>query len=401
MKKILLFLFLFVLATNTVFANTDNAFVRINLLNQDPDPANPGDYVEIRFKVEKFGNNIIEDLTFELDPKYPFYFDAIDTPIKSVGNWGGFSEDDEFYTLYYKLKVDEDAIEGTYDLDLYTYETDRESRTKSTYKIRVDENQDPNLVLGKLTSTPIKLLSDTTQNRINIEILNIGNSKAQQVLTKLVLPEGFESSYSFSTQDNLGNIEANSQKNSMFYIDIKDTVQPGSSSAMLEVSYTKDDSDELKTLEIPINLDVKSKPQFELESVNFDAEQIFPGQTVKVTFDLRNIGENTVESVSLRAFKETSQPIEFSEKSDFLGTLEKNEQGQAVLVFDVEEDATSKKYIVDVEIRSIYNDEVFIQQEQMSFFVSPKQNSFDNRNIVTIVLGVLVVILIVLLIKKK
>lgn len=400
MKKIILILLLLSIQLGYAL-ETDNAFIQINMLNQDPDPANPGDYLELRFKVTKYGNNVIDDLTFELDPKYPFYFDEIDTPIKSVGKWGGFSEQDEFYTLYYKIKVDKNALEGTYDLDLYNYEGNQNSKVKSTYEIRIGENQDPNLVLGKVTSTPIKLLSDTTQNRINLEILNIGNNKAQQVLTELILPEGFESSYSFSTQDNLGNIESNSQKTSIFYLDIKDTVKPGQNQATLKVSYKKQDSNELKTIEMPISLDIKSQPLFELENINFNTKQIFPGQTVKVTFDIKNIGENTIESVSLRAFKETSQPIEFSEKSDFLGTLRQDEQGQGVIVFDVDDNAETKKYIVDLEIRSIYNDEVFIQEEQMSFFVSQKEKSFDTKNIITIVLGLLVVLLFILLIKKK
>lgn len=400
MKKIILILLLLSIQLGYAL-ETDNAFIQINMLNQDPDPASPGDYLELRFKVTKYGNDVINDLTFELDPKYPFYFDEIDTPTKSVGKWAGFSEEEEYYTLYYKIKVDKNAIEGTYDLDLYNYEGNENSKVKSTYEIRVGENQDPNLVLGKVTSTPIKLLSDTTQNRINLEILNIGNSKAQQVLTELVLPDGFESSYSFSTQDNLGNIESNSQKTSIFYLDIKDTVKPGQNIATLKVSYQKPDSNELETIEMPVSLDIKSKPDFKLENIDFNTEQIFPGQNVKVTFDIKNIGQNTVESVSLRAFKETSQPIEFSEKSDFLGTLRQDEQGQGIIVFDVDKNAQSKKYIVDVEIRSIYNDEVFIQEEQMSFFISQKESSFDIKNIITIVLGILVVLLFVLLIKKK
>ena len=51
--------------------NLDTASLRVNLLNQDPDPAEPGKYVEIRLKAEKFGNNPLTNVNFYLETEYP------------------------------------------------------------------------------------------------------------------------------------------------------------------------------------------------------------------------------------------------------------------------------------------------------------------------------------------
>jgi len=52
-------------------------------------------------------------------------------------------------------------------------------------------------------------------------------------------------------------------------------------------------------------------------------------------------------------FKDASQPFEFNEKSDFVGKLDKNDSGDAVLRVTVDNNAVSKKYLLDVELRGI------------------------------------------------
>ncbi|MBN2881310.1 COG1361 S-layer family protein [Candidatus Woesearchaeota archaeon] len=391
---------LFVYPSVNAASNVDTAYIRLTLLNQDPDPAEPGKYLELRWKVTKFGNDKLEDLKFELQPEYPFSFDKVDTPIKTVGTWMGTSDTDEYYTLYYKIKVADDALEGDYDLDLgYSYGDGLV--TTQTYTVRVGEKIEPELVLGEVKSSPIKLLGDTSENQISIELLNIGDDSAENVYASLDLPDGFKSSYSYSTEKNLGNIIAHSSATSTMYIDIEDYVKEGDYQATLNVKYKKTDDDFYSNLQIPINLEVKGKPTFKIESVEYSKNSIEPGDTVDIKLILKNTGSNDVESVSIKAFKESSQPIEFSEKSDFIGTLNVDETGDGILTLDVDKNAMAKKYLLDIEIRSIYNDEVFIQKEKIPLVIEPKTKAFDSRNILTGILLAVIVILSVLLVKKS
>ena len=119
----------------------DYAHITETLLNQDPDPANPGEYVEIRWKIEKEGNAEIEDLTYYLEVNYPFSFDASDKPQKVIGDWFGKSDSDEFYTLYYKIKVDEGALEGTYEIKLKSKDSKFNPEwSTEEYEIRVSSS---------------------------------------------------------------------------------------------------------------------------------------------------------------------------------------------------------------------------------------------------------------------
>src|SRR3989338_11296225 len=64
-------------ATSTTSTRTMlNAYkMNITMVNQEPDPAEAGRYVTIRFKIENSGAENAEDITVELLPEYPFSLD--------------------------------------------------------------------------------------------------------------------------------------------------------------------------------------------------------------------------------------------------------------------------------------------------------------------------------------
>ncbi len=98
-----------------------------------------------------------------------------------------------------------------------------------------------------------------------------------------------------------------------------------------------------------------------MDSVTSAPVQLVPGTEAVVRVKVINTGNENAESVSLRVFKDSSQPFEFSEKSDFIGKLEPGENGEAAIRFTVDKNAIAKKYLLDVELRGIdKNDNVLI-----------------------------------------
>ena len=51
---------------------SDSYRIKATLVNQEPDPAGPGEIVDVRFKFENKGGENAEDITAELLPDYPF-----------------------------------------------------------------------------------------------------------------------------------------------------------------------------------------------------------------------------------------------------------------------------------------------------------------------------------------
>ena len=107
-----------------IFVNAgylDTPQVEVTLLNHDPDPVNSGNVVEVRFKVENTGEQTIEDFVIEIIPDYPFSLYS-GTAQKNYGKLIGGQDGIDSIIVDYKLRIDEDAVEGDNEIKLrYTY----------------------------------------------------------------------------------------------------------------------------------------------------------------------------------------------------------------------------------------------------------------------------------------
>ena len=381
----------------------------ITLLNQDPDPGEQGEYLELRWKVVKEGNDKMEDLNFHLEIDYPFFFDNSDKPDKKVGSWQGWSDDEEYYSLYYKVRVDDEALEDTYKVKLRSTQESSGYSQMNEFEIKVGDKTNPEFVLGTLVTSPVKLLADSDENKLEVTLENIGDENARNVRMDLELPKGFNPTYGYSDRANLGTVEADKSKTAAFYVDIDDGMTQGKYEGKVTVHYKEanDNDNVYKTVELPLKIPINGKPSFSIESIKTIPEKIRAGSSVKLVVEVKNVGSKEAESVSLRAFKESSQPFEFEEKSDFIGKLKPGELGEAVLKFDVDTDATVKKYLLDLEIRSVYNDEVLTENEVITLEVENGEEkglfSSGNRIIGFAIIAVIVIggLVLYFVIKKK
>ncbi len=377
---IVLSLLLVSLFSTSVFAGSESAKIGITFLNQDPDPAEPGEYLELRWKVQKTGNLPVEDLKFELQPQYPFSFDEGNNAEVIVGNWYGTPDAEEFYTLYYKVRVANDALEDVYDLKLRYKSAEDDGWTSQEYEIRVGENTLPDFAIGTLITSPVKLVSDLDEAKLDVEIQNIGDGKAENVIVELKLPEGFAATYGYSDRANLGIIESGVGKTASFYVDLDEGLIGQEYDAQIVINYKDDDSDEYQKVTLPFAIPVKDKPDFNIESVTLSPENPMPGDKVELKLVVKNVGQKDGEAVSVRAFKEFSQPFDFDEKSDFVGRLNVGEEGQAVLAYTIDEVANAKDYIIDLEIRSIADGEVIVEDESVKVNVAESPKGLNLMN---------------------
>ncbi|MCK4883467.1 MAG: hypothetical protein KAS30_01220, partial [Candidatus Diapherotrites archaeon] len=261
----------------------DFAYLKATFLNQDPDPAEPGKYVELRWKIEKFGSDELEDVTFVLEPQYPFSFDSSDVPEKNIGSWIGYSGEKFFYTLYYKIKVDENAVEDTYPIIL-KYKGSSNNWASYEYDVFVQKKDKPEFVLGSMITSPTKLVADTEDAELKIELQNIGDGDAENVKVEIELPQGISATYGYSDQSNLGSIESGAGKTASFFVDVDESMISGEQKAKLIVSYKEesDEDNEYKTKILDLSIPVKDKPLFEVSNVKSNPEQIKAGDVVEL-----------------------------------------------------------------------------------------------------------------------
>ncbi len=328
--------------------------IQAYFMSQDPDPADAGKNLDLRWQVVNTLATPAESMKFHLDVEYPLLFEAGDSPDQDLGPSAGTNDNQVFYVLHYKLRVADNAIKGTYNVTLSWNTNSGEGWTRKEFPIYIDPKR-ADFVVGALVTSPEKLIADTKEAKLSIDINNIGKGNAENVKVKLFLPVGFNSSYSYSDEDSLGIISEGGSKTATFYADVDENIQEGDYNARLEVTY-KDENDEnntYRTKTLDLDIPIKPAPYLIIESVTTVPENLTPGSKAEVYIRVKNTGNEKAESVSLRVFKDASQPFEFNEKSDFVGKLESGESGDSALGFTVDTKAAAKKYLLDVELRGI------------------------------------------------
>jgi hypothetical protein len=145
MKKIFLYLVFALMLSSLVFAqtlsSTNHPRISIQLLNQIPDPVEPGKYVELRFIVENLGGQETKDFIFELIPEYPFSLDPGANVKRHIGSMNSYQIGSFAYVMYYNVRVDEKAVVGDSKIK-YRYSTDMgKTWITLTSDVRLDESE--------------------------------------------------------------------------------------------------------------------------------------------------------------------------------------------------------------------------------------------------------------------
>ena len=168
-----------VLALNASYIATGTALKTI-FMNQDPDPANPGEYVELVFKVENWGTKKAENVVFELLPQYPFSLDPGVNATKELGTIDSLATDEKAYFVKYKVRVDKDAING-----------ENEIKLKYTYGNAVSTTGTFNVTISNPKTDFDVVVQDSTTSSTTLAIANIGANDAYSVIVRIPDQQNF------------------------------------------------------------------------------------------------------------------------------------------------------------------------------------------------------------------
>ena len=111
-----------------VFAQTsqfrNGGSLTVTFLSQDPDPVSPGSYADLRWRVENRGTKDLKDVQFVIDPEYPLILNDPNEGTKMLGDVGTKQVSEDALILHWRVRVDENAIEGTANVRLNYFSED-------------------------------------------------------------------------------------------------------------------------------------------------------------------------------------------------------------------------------------------------------------------------------------
>ena len=170
---------------------TDGSNVDITLINQDPTTAQPGEYVDLKFKISNTGENPAEDTSIELIESFPFSLDPDVSSSRNLGDLRGAAIGDDSYIVEYRVRVNENAVEDENEISLrYTTGQDEFTVTRD-FDVSVDDvGTDFELSAGKVSgsSIPVNLdnIGDQPAESVHIILPDQAGITKQGVTTKIV-----------------------------------------------------------------------------------------------------------------------------------------------------------------------------------------------------------------------
>jgi len=165
-------IFLFLIA----FASAETCNVKTSLLNQDPYPAVPGDYIKLVFQVEGLDNPSCGDTTFELLEDYPLKFNPGETGIKKLSTVSYLKDYESNILVPYEIRVDENALDGANPIEVRIVEG-ISAPILQTFNLEVEDTRAD-------FETYIKDFNYQT-NTLTIEILNIADSDVKALSVEI------------------------------------------------------------------------------------------------------------------------------------------------------------------------------------------------------------------------
>ncbi|MCP3684893.1 MAG: hypothetical protein GY861_19705 [bacterium] len=179
----LVFLMMVVGVSATDYTIPSGVKISISMINQEPDPVEPGDYVTVRFKIDNRGSDNAERMVFELLPKYPFSLQPNENAERDVGTVWGRQKDELGVIVKYNLKVDEDSISGNSPVNVrYKLKDGGWIKLSTDFNISV-ESQDA-IVIVDSVDVP-ELVTPGNSLWINLTVKNHAHTLVKNLKVKL------------------------------------------------------------------------------------------------------------------------------------------------------------------------------------------------------------------------
>ncbi|MFH2019939.1 MAG: hypothetical protein ABIJ34_00865 [archaeon] len=184
MKRLLTFILLFTLLASIALA-VEAPGINITLMNQEPDPVNPGEYLELRFMIHNTqADTVATNFQVMLDPEYPFSLDANEEALRSYGDLPALGNSKNALVVKYKVRVDEKAVQGSNPVRI-KYKHGNLPWISREFFVEV-RTRDANLGIVSVTTDP-KEIKPGEEVTLNVKVKNMADSALKDVTLKLDL----------------------------------------------------------------------------------------------------------------------------------------------------------------------------------------------------------------------
>ncbi len=198
--------------------------IKVTLLNQDPDPVQPADTTELRFKVENTGSNTLQDVVFEVLPSYPF--SVIGNATQNLGTVNAQLVDSNGIIVKYQLKIDSGAPSKEYIVPI-RYRQNGAWIELRDFSVSV-KTSDVDVIVNSIQVTP-SVVAPGEKFKMDV---NLENQLSQQVKDVKVKVDFSDENIPFApfgstSEISIQNFASHSSQTASFYLIAKPDAKAG------------------------------------------------------------------------------------------------------------------------------------------------------------------------------
>ncbi len=150
--------------------------LKVTLLNQDPYPAVPGDYVKLVFQLEGIDDPDCNDITFNLLSDYPIEFNPGESGLRTFEKVDYIKDYESNILIPYEVRINKDALDGANPIEVRVQSRGDASISK-IFDLEIDD-------VRAEFEVYVKDYSYLT-NEMTLEILNIEESDIEALSVEI------------------------------------------------------------------------------------------------------------------------------------------------------------------------------------------------------------------------
>ncbi|MFH1591014.1 MAG: COG1361 S-layer family protein [archaeon] len=363
-------------ATGTLAATaTESQKIIITMLNQDPDPVEPGQTVDVRYKFENRGSSSADNVEVQILPQFPFSIYSGE-PIQQIGTLGGRQMDEEGAVVKYTLRVASDAVEGTSEVRLQ-YRADGGPWIRlEPFDLTILRHQ-AILYIQKVETEP-STVAPGKETTVKMFLKNLATTGIKDISVDLGLVTVAATATSFSTIElPFSPIGSSTQK-------IIESIGPGMQE-YVEYNLITDADAEAKVYKVPVSITYSDERGANYSTIPYIALVVSDVPSVSVSLDSSDIikpgqkGSSTVQFTNMGLGKIKFLNVELAE-SDLYDILSSPEVYIGNIDSDDYETADFDLYVKDCD------DECHVALPLSYSYMDANNNEYFRQETIDLVL---------------
>ena len=344
MKKLFLFLILalFLLSINVNADSTVNFpgnFLKITLLDQDPDPVKPGELFDLKLRVlavrTDARDNKLNDLRIELIQDDIF---TVDSSVRELGTL----RESEIIDVIYRVKIDSKAADGVNRIK-FRYSVDDGVWITSEGFLSIDtRSTENNLAVTSIMTEPETVYPGAKAD-LSLVLKNAATSSMRDISIKLNLAGTPFTPLETTAEKRIRILEPDEEVYALFNLIADVDAESKPYKIPLTISYLDDENNKF-TKNDTIGLLIYSEPEldFNIEGT----EVVSKGQSGEIVMSISNIGPSEVKFITVSLLEDESYDAISVDKA-YLGNLDSDDFQTASFNVHVNKNNPNLKFRID------------------------------------------------------